>query len=163
MSTTVKQELTYDAPAKEVAEMLWDPSFREQVCDAMATTRKVVTVGPDGGGTKVVIDMDQPAAGIPGFARKFVGDQINIVQTEQWSDEHHAQVDVVIPGKPGHMSGTAELRESGGTTTETVQLEIKVNIPIVGGKIEGLIADMLRKALRTENAEGRTYLASDRA
>jgi hypothetical protein len=163
MSTKVRQELTYDAPAQDVAEMLWDASFRERVCDAMATTRKEVTVGQDGGSAEVVIDMDQPAAGIPGFAKKFVGDQINIVQTEQWSDARNARVDVVIPGKPGHMSGSVVLTESGGTTTELVELEIKVNIPLVGGKIEGLIADMLRKALKTENAEGRKYLASDRA
>jgi hypothetical protein len=159
LATKVSQELTYDAPAKEVAEMLCDASFRERVCDAMATTRKEVTVGPDGGATKVVIDMDQPAAGIPGFAKKFVGDQINIVQTEHWSDAEHARVDVVIPGKPGQMSGTVVLRESGGTTTESVELEIRVNIPLVGGKIESLIADMLRKALKTENAVGREYLA----
>jgi hypothetical protein len=160
MATTVTQELTYDAPAADVAAMLWDAAFREQVCDAIATTRKEVTVGPESGGTKVVIDMDQPAAGIPGFAKKFVGDQIHIVQTEHWSDDKHAQVDVVIPGKPGQMSGSVELSESGGATMEVVQMEIRVNIPLVGGRIEALIADMLNKALRTENAVGREYLAS---
>ena len=34
-------------------------------------------------------------------------------------------------------------------------MEIKVSIPLVGGKIESLIADLLRKALRAENAVGR--------
>jgi uncharacterized protein YndB with AHSA1/START domain len=159
MSTKVTHELTYDAPSAQVAAMLKNAAFRERVCDAIGTTRKEVSVGPEGGGTKVVIDMDQPADGIPGFAKKFVGDQINIVQTERWTDDESAGVDVVIPGKPGQMSGGLTLRESGGTTTETVQLEIKVNIPLVGGKIEALIADMLRKALRTENAVGRDHLA----
>jgi hypothetical protein len=50
------------------------------------------------------------------------------------------------------------LRESGGTTTETVDLEIRVGIPLVGGKVESLIADLMRKALRAENAVGRQYL-----
>ncbi len=45
------------------------------------------------------------------------------------------------------------------TTTETVDVEIKVNIPLVGGKIESLIADMLRKALRAEGEAGRDYLS----
>jgi Protein of unknown function (DUF2505) len=160
MATTVTQELTYDAPAAEVAAMLWDASFREQVCEAIGTTRKEVTAGPEGGGTKVVIDMDQPAAGIPGFAKKFVGDRINIVQTEHWSDQDHARVDVVIPGKPGQMSGSVQLHESGGATMEVVEMEIRVNVPLVGGRIEALIADMLNKALRTENAVGREYLAN---
>ncbi len=100
----------------------------------------------------------QAAEGIPGFAKKFVGDEIQLVQTERWSDIENARVEVVIPGKPGQMSGTMPLRESGGTTTETVEMEIKVSIPLVGGKIESLIADLLRKALKVENAVGRQYL-----
>ena len=108
---------------------------------------------------KVVIDQVQPAAGIPGFAKKFVGDEINLVQTELWSDMETGTVEVEIPGKPGQMSGTIMLREAGGTTTETVVMQIKVGIPLIGGKIEALIADLLRKALRAENTAGRTYLA----
>ena len=66
----------------------------------------------------VVIDQVQPAEGIPGFARKFVGDEINLVQTETWLDAENARVEVVIPGKPGEMTGTINLSESAGVTTE---------------------------------------------
>jgi len=159
MATKLTHELTYDAPLPQVGAMLMDPAFREQVCDAIGATRKTVSVGPGGGGMKVVLDMDQPAEGIPGFAKKFVGDEINLVQSEQWADMENGVVEVVIPGKPGHMAGTITLREAGGTTTETVSMEIKVSIPLVGGRIESLIADLLRKALRAENAVGRAYLA----
>ena len=55
------------------------------------------------------------------------------------------------------MAGSITLVEAGGTTTETVDVEITVNIPLVGGKIETLIADMLRKALRAEE-QGRARL-----
>jgi hypothetical protein len=159
LATRLSYDLTYDAPLTDVGEMLMDPAFREQVCDAIGATRKTVSVGQGGGGMKVVLDMDQPAEGIPGFAKRFVGDEINLVQSEQWADMENGVVEVVIPGKPGHMNGTITLREAGGTTTETVSMEIKVNIPLVGGKIESLIADLLRKALRAENAVGRSYLA----
>ncbi|QIG44213.1 DUF2505 domain-containing protein [Nocardioides anomalus] len=159
MATTLTCELTYDAPLTDVGEMLMDPAFRERVCDAQGATRRTVSVGPDGGGMKVVIDQVQGAEGIPGFARKFVGDEINLVQTERWDDVENGVVEVVIPGKPGQMGGTITLREAGGTTTETVVMEIKVGIPLVGGKIESLIADLLRKALRAENAVGRQHLA----
>jgi hypothetical protein len=159
VSTRLTYDLTYDAPLTSVGEMLLDPAFREEVCDAQGAIRRTVSVGPDGGGMKVVIDAVQLAQGIPGFAKKFVGDEIQLLQTERWSDMETGRVDVVIPGKPGHMSGTMTLRESGGTTTETVDMEIKVGIPLVGGKIESLISDLLRKALRAENAVGRRWLA----
>ena len=158
MSTKLSHDLTYEAALTAVGEMLMDPAFREEVCDAQGAVRSTVSVEPDGRGMGVVIDQVMPAEGIPGFARKFVGDEINLVQTEQWSDIETGTVDVVIPGKPGQMRGTIRLRESGGTTTETVEMEIKVSIPLVGGKIESLIADLLRKALKAEQAVGRDYL-----
>ena len=59
------------------------------------------------------------------------------------------------PASPARCAAPSGSRESGGTTTETVEMEIKVSIPLVGGKIESLIADLLRKALKAENAVGR--------
>jgi hypothetical protein len=159
MATRMTYDLTYEASLTDVGEMLMEPAFREQVCDAQGALRKSVTVGQDGAGMKVVIDTVLPATGIPGFAKKFVGDEINLVQTEKWSDIEDGTVDVTIPGKPGQMTGTMTIRESGGTTTETVDMEIRVSIPLVGGKIESLIADLLRKALKAENRVGRQYLA----
>ena len=159
MSKRVQHDLTYDAPASEVLAMLHDQAFREQGCDATGVLRHTVTVTPKGNATEVLIDQVQTAEGLPGFARKFVGDEINIVQKETWTDDRHADVEVTIPGKPGHMTGTIDLTESGGGTTERVDLEIKVNIPLVGGKIESLIGDMLLRALRAENEAGRAYLS----
>jgi hypothetical protein len=159
MATRVTQELTYDAPLTDVGEMLMEPAFREHVCDAQRAVRKTVSVGPDGGGMKVVVDMVQPTDGIPRFAKKFVGDEINIVQQEAWSSPTAATVTVEIPGKPGEMRGTVSVTEDDAGTTENVKMDIKVGIPLVGGKIEGLIAELLTKALRAENHVGRQWLA----
>jgi hypothetical protein len=159
MATKLSYDLTYEAPLTAVAEMLMDPAFREEVCQAQGAVRKSVGIVPEGGGTRVDIDVVRLSEGIPGFAKKFVGEEIQLVQTEHWADPENGRVEIVIPGKPGQMAGTMRLRESGGTTTETVEMEVKVAIPLVGGKIESLVADLLRKALRAENAVGRTYLA----
>jgi hypothetical protein len=159
VATRLTYDLTYDASLTDVGEMLMDPAFREQVCDAQGALRKSASVGPDGGGMKVVVDMVLPATGIPGFAKKFVGDEINLVQTEKWSDIESGDIDVAIPGKPGQMKGTMTIRELDGTTTETVDMQVRVSIPLLGGKLEALIADLLRKALKAENRVGREYLA----
>jgi len=160
MSTRFSHDLTYDAPMAEVDAMLMDGVFRERVCDAQGAISKAVTITEDDSGVIVHIDQVQLAEGIPGFARKFVGDEINLVQTESWFDGENARVEVLIPGKPGEMTGTINLSESGGVTTETIEMTVKVNIPLVGGKIENLIADLLRKALKAENVVGRDYLSA---
>jgi uncharacterized protein DUF2505 len=160
MSTRFSHDLTYDAPLADVDAMLTDQGFRERVCDAQGAIRKAVSITDGTAGLTVLVDQVQTADGIPGFAKKFVGDEINLVQTETWTDAENAEVEVVIPGKPGEMTGTIHLSESGGVTTERLEMTIKVNIPLVGGKIENLIADLLRKALVAENAVGRGYLST---
>ena len=159
MAKQIRHELTYDASLDEVATMLGDPAFREQVCEHQGVLRSSVTIEPDGDRMRARIEQVQAAHGIPSFATKFVGDEIQIVQTESWSSREHGDIEVTIPGKPGDMRGTATLAEAGGTTTETVALTVKVSIPLVGGKLEGLIADLLVKALQAENAVGREWLA----
>lgn len=158
MSKKIRHELTYDAPLSAVTAMLADPAFREKVCDYQGVLRRTVTIDGAGAGMSVLIDQVQPAKGIPAFATKFVGEEINIVQKETWSTAEQARVEVSIPGKPGEMTGTVTLTESGGTTTEVVEFQITVRIPLVGSKIEGLIGDLLTKALRAENKVGREYL-----
>lgn len=147
-------ELTYDAAPERVAAMLRDPAFREEVCEATGVIRHDVRVDGD----HVVIEQWQSPQGIPSFATKFVGDEIHIVQDEHW-DGLDGRIAVTIPGKPGDMTGTAVLTAAGDGTVETVDMTIKVSIPLVGGKIEGLIADMLLKALKAENRVGRDYLS----
>ena len=162
MAKRVTHRMTYDATLTEVAAMLADADFRRAVCHRLGVLRSEVSIEPRGAGLDVRIEQVQAAHGIPSFARKFVGDEIEIVQSEAWGAADSGDITVTIPGKPGEMSGTAVLTESGGATTETVDLTVKVGIPLVGGRLEGLIADLLLRALRTEEEVGREWLAGQR-
>ena len=159
MPKPITHRMTYDATVTEVAAMLADRDFRTAVCERQGALRSEVDVTPRGDGKDVRIELVQPADGIPSFAQKFVGDEITIVQEESWGSPERADVTVTIPGKPGDMKGSATLVESGGTTVETVDLTVKVAIPLVGGKLEGLIAGLLLKALQTEEQVGKEWLA----
>lgn len=139
--------------------MLADPAFREEVCSYQKCTSYDVTVDVEGETKQVTIDQWRPTEGMPSFAKKIVGDQTNIVQEETWTSPTHADVTVTIPGKPGSMTGTASVAEVGGGTVESISLTVKVNIPLVGGKLESLIADLLLKALKAEHQVGRDYLS----
>lgn len=159
----VSQELRYDgATLEQVHEMLADPAFREKVCDYQRVLRHDVHIDreADGRGMGVRIEQVQAARGIPGFAKKFVGDEITIVQAEDWSAPERGKIHVTIPGKPGEMTGTALLTEDPQGTTETVNLTVKVAIPLVGAKIEGVIADLFERALRAEHHVGQEWLST---
>ena len=159
----VTEELRYDgATIQQVHEMLADETFREKVCDAQGVLRHTVKIDAAGEGMTVEIDQIQAAQGIPGFAKKFIGDEINIVQSEDWTTKEKGNIQLVIPGKPGEITGTALVTEDPDGTTETVNLSVKVNIPMVGGKIEGLITDLISKGLREEQTVGRAWLDGKR-
>ena len=160
MPKQIRHQLTYDAPLAEVAAMLRDPGFRTRVCEYQDVLRSSVAIEPDGPGMRVRIEQVQTARGIPSFATKFVGDEIEIVQEETWTGPENGELVLTIPGKPGEGRGTATLTESNGRTVETVDLTVKVSIPLVGGKLEGLISDLIIKALKAENAVGREWLSS---
>jgi hypothetical protein len=155
-------QMTYDAPPADVQAMLADPAFREKVCAAMNAVRHDVDISGSGAGMKVVVDQTQPADGIPSFAKKIVGEQIQIVQRETWKDASNAELVVEIPGKPGDFQGGIDLAGDDDGTVETVAGDIKVKIPMLGGKLEGLIGDLLKSALKSEQRVGRAWLAGDR-
>ncbi|MBL0749767.1 DUF2505 domain-containing protein [Nocardioides baculatus] len=155
MSTKLTKKLTYDATAEAVAAMLDDTGFREEVLERQRVVRGSAVIDGD----VVTIEQVRSADDIPSFAKKFVGDEILIVQTENWTSPTSADVRLTIPGKPGEAVGTMELVESGGTTTETIDLDLTVKIPLVGGKIEQLIAGIFSAALDVEQKVGREWLA----
>lgn len=151
--------LRYDAAPERVFAMLGEAVFRERVCEAQHATECTATVDGADGTMSVVVDQKRPSEGIPSFARKFVGDTIHIRQREEWSSPTDADLDVTIPGRPGHLKGTITLRADGGGTVETVSGELKVNLPLVGGKIEVLVAELLEHALQAEQRVGTAWLA----
>lgn len=158
MATRVSHTLTYDAPLAEVHAMLLDPAFREEVCARSKVLSATATLEELPAGHRITVDRVQSAEGLPSFATRIVGDSIRVVQAETWTSPEHADVEVTIPGKPGEMTGTSRLSETDGVTTQQVELEIRVRIPLVAGKVEKLVADMLVKALTVEQTVGREHL-----
>ena len=160
MSKTISLALTYPGTSTEqVVTMLADADFREAVADYQQAVRSSAEVSGAGAGSTARIEIVHGTDHVPPFARKFVGDEIAIVQVETWTSETHADVRVTIPGKPGDMWGTFDLAQVGDDVVQTVALTVKVGIPLVGGKLEDLIAGLLSKAFRAENSVGVEWLA----
>ena len=142
--------------------MLADQAFREKVCEAQRVTSWTVAITAAGAGMSVVVDQKRPAEGIPSFAKKIVGSEIHILQEETWSDSSRASLHVSIPGKPGDLKATIILAGDGAGAVETVEGDVKVSFPLIGGKLESLISNLLGAALRSEQEVGRAWLAGER-
>ncbi|MCY7400574.1 MAG: DUF2505 domain-containing protein [Nocardioides sp.] len=155
MSTKLTKQLTYDASAEAVTAMLDDRAFREAVLERQHVARGSVDIDGD----EVTIEQVRASDDLPSFARSFVGDEIVIVQKETWTSPTSADMRLSIPGKPAEAVGSLTITESGTTTTEVIDLVVSVRIPLVGGKVEGLIAGLVREALDREHEVGVEWLA----
>lgn len=156
-----RHELTYDAPPEEVFAMLADPAFREKVCAAQGVVSAEVRLTPTASGFDLDVEQVQNTAGLPSIAKKIAGDTTEVVVRERWADRTGGTVEIVAPGKPTTTSGTVALAATGGGTTETVELEIKVKVPLIGGKLEGLMADNIKAGLDVEHTVGAAWLAGE--
>jgi uncharacterized protein YndB with AHSA1/START domain len=92
---------------------------------------------------------------LPGFAKKFIQPTNALLQVETWDVAGpgetrvcHYRVDV--QGVPSHIDGTVTLTPEGDKTRQDVVAKVKVSIPLVGGKLEGLAVDSGKKLLADE-------------
>jgi uncharacterized protein YndB with AHSA1/START domain len=154
-----RHELRYDAPPDQVFEMLADPAFRQAACEAQDVISADVRLDRDGEGFTLVIDMLQRTDDLPGFARTFAGASTQAVQRETWADASGGDLRIEAPGKPTSMNGTIRLEPDGAGTKEVVELEIKVKVPLIGGRLEKLMADKVTAGMDAEHRAGTAYLS----
>jgi hypothetical protein len=158
----MNQTLTYPGTTvDDVYAMLTDPAYRKAVADYQRVTDFSCQITPSGSGAKVRLEEAHGTDRIPSFAQKLVGNEIRFVQEETWSSPSAADIRVAIPGKPGDITGTTSLAQSGTDVVQTLDLTVKVNIPLVGGKVEGLVADFVTRAFDAENKVGVKWLRDE--
>jgi hypothetical protein len=158
----VNHTLTYPGTTVDaVFAMFGDPAYRKAVGNYQHVQDFACDITPAGAGMKVRLEVAHGTDRIPSFAQRLVGQEIRLVQEESWGSPSSADIHVTIPGKPGEMNGTETLTQSGDDVVQQVDLSIKVSIPLVGGKVEDLIAGFIGKAFDAENKVGKKWLKDE--
>jgi hypothetical protein len=98
---------------------------------------------------------------VPPFAQRLVGSEIRLVRAESWTSPHAADLQVTIPGKPGEMTGTITLAPTGPDVAQQIHLDVKVGLPLVGGKLEELVAGFVGKSFDAEHEVGLRWLRGE--
>jgi hypothetical protein len=158
----VSHTLIYPATTvDDVYAMSGDPAYRKAVGDYQQVADFSCDIAPSGNGMTVRLEQAHPTDRIPAFAQRMVGSEIRFVQEESWSSPSGADIHVTIPGKPGNMTGTTSLTQVGDDVVQQIELDVKVSIPLVGGKVEDLIAGFIGKAFDAGNKVGVKWLRGE--
>lgn len=111
----------------------------------------------------IVSERDAPAD-LPGFAKKIVGDTNHVTQTEKWTrnaDAATATIEILVKNVPGGTTGTMSITPSGDGTVWQSDFDIKVSIPMVGGKLEDVLKKEYGSNFKQEKVFNDTWLANN--
>jgi hypothetical protein len=159
----LKLSASYDATPEEVFAMISDTTFREQACEKTTALSYDVKVSESGGDTIVRVQREMRAYDLPDIARKFVGQTLTLVQTETWhpanaDGSRDADVQGEVSGTPVTLKGTERISAEGdGKAVQSIDLDVKVAVPLIGRKIEPFVVDAIRSGLQKEHELGRSW------
>jgi hypothetical protein len=163
MSKKIDVSHEIPAPVEQVYAVITGERWADQKADAFKDEARTESrTVADGDAVTLVMSRGLPP-GIPGFLEKFLPKGGRARQTESWGPARdgvrRGTWQGEIPGAPAKVGGTMSLSPSGSGTTYRIQGEVKVSIPLVGGKAESFVAEMVEK-LTTSEAELLTTLTS---
>ncbi|MDB4989561.1 MAG: hypothetical protein JWN04_4739 [Myxococcaceae bacterium] len=154
MSTPRRITYEYAANPDAVFALLHDKDFLRQRAEAAGETNIEVTVEEVPDGFRVVVARDKEVE-LPAFAKRMFKPQNRIVDDTTWrrqGDNYVASYQVQVAGIPGEVKGKSTLIASAKGCQYESNFEVTARIPIVGGKLEGIVADRIEETFRA-NAE----------
>ena len=91
---------------------------------------------------------------LPPIVGKVMNGDLAIIRTETLNrtqpGRYSGDVDVAIPGAPASASGIMALADDGAGSLFEVHADVTVKVPLIGGKIEEIVADQVRRLLEAE-------------
>jgi uncharacterized protein YndB with AHSA1/START domain len=144
----------YDADVETVFGLLSDPGFIERkYADQGATD---IAIESDNRGDSVRNSIRRKVTiDLPGFAKRVMSPTNTVVQTDDWDPAgadgtRVCTYTVDVQGVPSRIEGTVTLTPDDGGTSQVVEAEVKVSIPLLGGRLERFAVESGTRVLATE-------------
>jgi hypothetical protein len=145
----------YASNPDQVVAVLKDPEFLRHRAELAGESNVNVQVVESDDGIRVVTARDK-AVDLPAFAKKMFKPANRIEENTLWRRQGNqwvADYTIEIKGIPGEVKGRSSIipKADGGSRYES-RFEVTARIPLVGGKLEGFVAEKIEEQLKA-NAE----------
>ncbi len=134
--------LQFNKDKDSVLSLFCDPKFFEKHQALMGSTGFELLDSQDDGTRSTIKFRYKVASEVPAFAKKILGETSDVVHEETWDrSTGRGQISIDVATLPGTMDCEARLEDDGDSCRKVFEWEIKVKIPLIGGKIEKVVAD----------------------
>ena len=164
MTAPVRSLVRTSSAVREVFDLLtsehWVAQKAGRFRDGSRVVRREATPG---GGLVLAVSRELPD-GAPGFLTRLLPKDGRVVQTDEWAPDDGSGArsgtwSVELAGAPARLGGTLRIDPDGTGSAYLVAGETTVSVPLVGGKAESFIAEMVGRLGRTEGELLTTTLA----
>nr|CEL14969.1 hypothetical protein [Kibdelosporangium sp. MJ126-NF4]CTQ93438.1 hypothetical protein [Kibdelosporangium sp. MJ126-NF4] len=146
--------------ADSVYAAVVDPAFLTDRLDALGgNNASVIDRTESAQATTLRVRQGLAAEHLPSAVRAVLKGDLVVDRTETWRADKTGTVKATVQGVPGEINGTMRLSDVDGGSEWLTSLEVRVSIPLIGGKIEKTIGDQVTKLLANEAVFTEKWLA----
>lgn len=152
---TVKRRYPYSASFEKIFERLTSEDFLRRKYEGTGSRNVVFTeCGQDGDIFRIGWRREVPLH-VPGFAKKFLSEWTKTEEIMEWSREEdgsaHGDYQCRVGSLPGVLEGSFDLYPEGSACLEEIEMEARIGIPLVGGKLAKVVENDAANQLDGEN------------
>jgi hypothetical protein len=158
MPRRVEHRTAFAWPADRVYEALTNVDYLTERLSTFGSRNELVEHAVTTDDVRIRVRQVVRASSVPPLARPLVGSDLTINRSEVWRRESEGrfagEVAAEVPGMPCSITGSQWLRDVPGEASASEFLvvgSVRVGIPLVGGKMEGLFVDEVRTLLADED------------
>ena len=159
--------ITYPATPARTAQMLADPVYQKERVSRAGLDNASVDVAQRGQGFVATIAGSIQPSQLPSVASRFVRSAVSFTVAESWGEpkddgSRTGGYDVTVknaPVKVGATSTMAPAVDNAEATTVTVDVDLKVTVPLVGKTIEEKAMSMVGRVVGDEERRATAWLA----
>ena len=152
---------TFDRPASVVLKMFSDRVYFERKYKELGFANvEVLEHVADGRRFRIKVRYAARSdAPIPEFAKRFLGDTNVVTQTDSWDlEKKTGRLEAEIRGVPVKASAEMTLKDDGAGATNALKWNVTCGIPLIGGKLEQVVAGDIQAKSKADQAKSRELL-----
>lgn len=160
MARRIEHHTTSPHSAEKVFGAMVDETYlRDRLAAVGGNDPELLTFSTSGERTSYQLRQGVPAEHLPSIAKSLLGGDLVIQRAETWA-AGAGTVEVTLNGVPGQLKGAFTITDNGSGSKLTLTGEVKVSIPLMGGKLEKLIAEQVAVLLDKESEFTSEWLAN---